>query len=110
MSTPVPIPGGGPPPPPPNNSSAPPWAKQGLLPPPGGPMMGKILLLSLSFCCFQTIAGRHILPKYKDLVLSTELIRQVGHPREIGKLRVGVLVLGQHSDLVVSDHHKAILM
>ena len=51
-------------------------------------MMGKILFLSLSFCCFQTIAGRHILPKYKDLVLSTELIRQVGHPREIGKLRV----------------------
>ena len=65
-------------------------------------MMGKILLLSLSFCCFQTIAGRHILPKYKDLVLSTELIRRVGHPREIGKLRVGVLV--------VPDHHKAILM
>ena len=51
-------------------------------------MMGKILFLSWSFCCFQTIAGRHILQKYKDLVLSTELIRQVGHPREIGKLRV----------------------
>lgn len=73
-------------------------------------MMGKILFLSLSFCSFQTIAGRHILPRYKDLVLSTELIRQVGHPREIGKLGVGVLVLGQHSDLVVSDHHKVILM
>ena len=49
-------------------------------------MMGKILLLSLSFCYFQTIAGRHILPRYKDLLLSTELIRQVDHPREIGKL------------------------
>ena len=49
-------------------------------------MMGKILFLSLSFCCFQTIAGRHILPKYKDLVLSTELIMQVDHPREIRKL------------------------
>ena len=51
-------------------------------------MMGKILLLSLSFCCFQTIAGRCILPEYKELFFLTELIRQVGYLREIGKLTV----------------------